>query len=85
MSIFAKILGFLPSILAGIKAVEDIVGGGHGQTKKAIVLSAVQTAAQTGETIDNPTVQAISATIDHVVGLLNSSGIFTHSTPAPAA
>lgn len=83
MKIFLTILQFLPHILAGIKAVEDVVGAGKGATKKAIVLAGVQAAAQVGETVPQKTVAAIGTTIDNVVTLLNQSGVL--GAPAPAA
>lgn len=84
MNIFLTILKYLPDILRGVKAVEDAVGPGHGATKKAILLSGITAAAQVGATVDNQTVAAIGATIDHVVGLLNSSGVLG-TPPAPVA
>lgn len=83
-SVFTNILGFFPYVLQGVIAVEQSVKTVPGETKKQLVLSAVQTAAQVGEEIPVPVVQGISALIDNIVTALNNSGVFTHSTPAPA-
>ena len=86
MNILADIMKFLPSILAGIIAVEDAVKT-SGPNKKAIVMGAVSAAAKAGENIPSPTVQGISALIDNTVTVLNQAGVFTSSAVAgpPAA
>lgn len=78
MKIFSTLLGLLPNILAAVVNVENTVQA-SGSTKKAIVLSSIDAAAKVGEVVPNPMVAGISALVDQVVGVLNSSGIFTHS------
>lgn len=83
MKIFAFLLQSLPSILSAIMGVEAAVKA-PGATKKAIVLGAIQAAAQAGEGIPNGATQAISSVIDHAVTELNNSGVFTKSVPMAA-
>ncbi len=83
MKTFMSILALLPGILAGVKAVENAVGAGHGQAKKDIVMSGILAAAQAGEKIDQPTVQAVSSTIDYVVSILNASGVLGKPADVP--
>lgn len=86
MKILSFILSILPGVLQSIMAVEAAIGAGKGQTKKAVVMSAITAAAQAGEQIAVPQIQAVSATIDAVVAGLNKSGLFgTSGTSAPAS
>ena len=80
MSILLMILKFLPSVLAAIKGVEDVIGAGNGATKKQLVLNSISSVAAIGEKVDDKNVQAISALIDSTVTTLNSSGIFKKTT-----
>lgn len=77
---------YTPTVLAGVLAVENAAKSLAGQTKKAIVVSMVQTAAHAAEAVPNATVAAIAALVDQVVTILNASGLFGHAaqpvTPA---
>jgi hypothetical protein len=91
MSFFTKfanatksIAAYLPVVLTGIFAVEQVIGASNGQTKKQIVLSAVDAAAKAGEGAPNVEVASISALIDTLVGVLNASGLFAKPAAAPA-
>jgi hypothetical protein len=88
-SIFSDIAKFFPTVLAGVIAVEQGVAGAAGQSKKQIVLTAIDTAAKFGETLGNPEVALISTLIDTTVTTLNSVGVFAtksaSGTAAPAA
>lgn len=80
-SIASKYFGF---VLQGVLAVEAALSGHPGQSKKAAVLSAIQAAAQVGETVPEAHVQVIGALIDSTVTGLNNSGAFTHITAGAA-
>jgi hypothetical protein len=68
-------LKYLPSVLAGVQAVEGSIQA-PGQTKKALVLGAIQAAASVGESVPEDHVQLISGLIDTTVGGLNAAGVF---------
>lgn len=75
----------LPNILAAVVQVENAVNA-PGATKKAIVMSAITSAAQVGEAVPNQATAMISTMIDSTVKQLNDSGVFGPKTPAvPAA
>ena len=69
-------LQYLPSVLAGVKAVEASLAGLKGADKKQVVLSAVTAAAGVGETVPEDHVKLVSGLIDSVVATLNQSGAF---------
>lgn len=83
MKVLLMILQFMPTVLQAIVAVEGVVGGGKGQTKKQLVMNAITAAAQVGEKADNKTVAALSGLVDTTVSTLNSSGIFGSATTTP--
>ena len=79
---FAKILAgmtaflkYAPYALAGAQAVEQAVGSGNGADKKTLVIAGVLAGAHAGETVPVAQVQAISAVVETVVGVLNASGV----------
>ena len=69
-------LQYLPSVLAGVQAVELSLVNTAGKDKKAVVLAAVTAAAQAGEAVPEDHVKVVSGLIDAVVSELNASGIF---------
>ncbi len=79
-----KVLQFLPLILSAVTAVEQQLGAGSGATKKAVVMAAIRAAIAAGETMDEPTIKAISMAVNLVVNSLNLGGVFKR-TPVPAA
>lgn len=80
----ATILKFLPAVLTAVKAVEDTVDA-PGLTKRSIVVGLVTAGAAAAEKFPDSIVGEIGALTDVVVGLFNSSGVFTHkSTAVPA-
>lgn len=83
LTVLLNIMKFLPSIIQAVIAVEGAIGAGKGETKKQLVLAAVDAAAKVGETVDQKTVAGISTTVDNVVNVLNTSGFFSHGTAAP--
>lgn len=86
MSFLQDVFSFLPSILNGIIAVEQVITAPKsGGTKKALILGAVQAAAQAGETIPNSTVAGISALIDYSVATLNKANVLGPNGTAIAA
>lgn len=86
MSILQSILSDLPSILKGIIAVEQVITAPKsGGTRKALILSAVQAAAQAGETVPNSTVAGYSALIDYSVATLNKANVLGPNGTAVAA
>jgi hypothetical protein len=81
-SILSDIAKFFPTVIAGVIAVEQGVASASGESKKQILITAIDTAAKFGETVGNTQVQLVSTLIDATVGALNTAGIFKTSTPA---
>jgi hypothetical protein len=81
MKLLKSILSYLPAVLAGVVAVEGTIGQGNGSAKKAVILSAIDAAAQVGEQVPEQHVQAISALIDTTVKALNGTGFFQTTKP----
>ncbi len=75
-----KIIGlvfrYLPVVLEAVIAVERVVGAGKGKEKKALVLTAIEAAANVGVKSDDQVVAAISQEVDLVVDVLNKAGTF---------
>ncbi len=67
---------FFPLILESIIAVERLIGRSKGQTKKKLVLDAIQTGVDIAKDVDNKTVQTVSEMIDNTVKTLNDAGVF---------
>jgi len=67
-------LQLLPSIIDAVQAVEVAIQGASGADKKAVVMSAVESAAQAGGKIPEDHVQAVSLLVDNVVAKLNKAG-----------
>lgn len=83
MKLFLAIFSYLPYVLAGVKAVQDVVGDSiPGTTKKELVLNSIKAAASVGEQIPEAHVQGISALIDSTVATFKASGVFKTVTPA---
>lgn len=79
------ILGLLPYVLQTVVSVEQVVGAGNGQTKKQLVLDAIDAGAHVGETVPVENVKIVSTLVDSVVGSLNATGFFkTQPKPVPA-
>ena len=71
MTISEFVLRLIPAMLAGIIAVENTRElARQGATKKAILMAAIQQGAQVGEIIPEAHVQAYSATVNQLVGVL---------------
>jgi hypothetical protein len=84
-SILQDIEAYLPLTLKAIVAVEQTVTAEKaGASKKQVVLDIVQTAAKVAEGVPVAPVAALGAITDAVVGILNSTGLFSHSPAAPA-
>ena len=85
--ILSGIAKYFPTVLAGVIAVEQAVAGAAGQSKKQIVVTAIDTAAKFGEQVNNTDVQLVSVLIDTTVSALNAVGVFGKSAPpaVPAA
>lgn len=79
MKFLTLALGLLPSVLAGVQAVEVALAGQKGATKKAAVMAVVTAVAKAGSVVPEDHVKVISALIDSVVGTLNASGVFAKS------
>lgn len=78
-------LQLAPHVLAAVKSVEDSIKA-PGATKKAIVMTAITSAAQVGEAVPNETTALVSALIDNQVKELNDKGVFaSKSVAAPVA
>lgn len=87
MKTLNSILSFIPAILTGVVAIEQTLGNAlPGQTKKQLVMSSIQVAAQVGEAVDQKTIQGISQLIDNTVTFLNQNRIlgFQPSMPSGA-
>lgn len=87
MKILTSIISLLPAILTAIVAIEQQFGNSvPGATKKQLVMQSIQIGAAIGETVDNKTVQGVSALVDNTVSFLNSNRVlgFAPSTPTVA-
>lgn len=87
-SILSDIAKYFPTVIAGVIAVEQgVATSASGQSKKQILITAIDTAAKFGETVGNTEVQLVSTLIDTTVSALNATGVFKTSPPAstPAA
>jgi hypothetical protein len=86
MKTFLNIAKFLPVIISGVLTVEaTIEGEGKGTAKKQIVLDAIQTAAEVGESLSDADVALASTMIDRAVGALKATGVFASKAPATPA
>lgn len=75
MSILISLMKYLPYIVAGVSAVEQVIGAGNGATKKQLVLGSIQAASKVGEQIPETHVAGISNLIDVTVATLNATGL----------
>lgn len=82
MSYLLIALKYLPLVLEAVKAIESVIGAGKGKEKKAVVMGAVQAAAQAGEKADDKTVAVVSGLVDATVSALNAAGVFKTSEAA---
>lgn len=85
MSKLAKFLQFLPHILAGVVAVEQVLQGAPGATKKELVLNSIAAASLVGEKVPSEVAAALSTFVNLTVGTLNAAGVFGHAPAPPAA
>lgn len=88
-SAFSVFLKYLPFVIQGVAAVEQVVGPtpGQGATKKQLVLNAVTAAASVGESVPESHVAGISQLIDLTVATLNKTnllGFGKATAPTPA-
>ena len=67
-------LEIAPKVLELVKKVEETIGGGQGEVKKSIVVSAVEAAAP-----EPAAVGIVGEMVDKQVSVLNEAGIFKHS------
>ncbi len=85
MKIFASLIGYMPSILAAIIAVEQVIGkSAPGSTKKQLVMNSIAAAAKAGENVPEAHVSAISELVDTTVSTLKAAGVFGPATPTAA-
>lgn len=82
-TINTQTITYLPAVLAGVQAAEQ--SNAAGATKKQAVVNAVIAGARGAETSTNPNVAGIAALVDLVVSILNSTGVFSHKSPAAPA
>lgn len=85
MSKLAKFLQFLPHILAGVVAVEQVLQSAPGATKKQLILNSIIAASQVGEKVPADIIAGVSTLIDSTVSTLNAAGVFGHAPAPPAA
>lgn len=87
MNFFSKLLQAWPAILQGVVTIENTINA-PGATKKEIIMSGIQTAAQVTEQLPNPVLQGFGAMIDSLVAVLNKNKVAPFGQPAvtpPAA
>jgi hypothetical protein len=81
----ALTLQYAPQILASVGAVEAAAASAPGLTKEQIVINTVLAGAQVASSLPIPSVSGIASLVGLFVGILNSTGIFSHKAkPAPA-
>lgn len=73
MNILLKILQYLPYVLQGVSAIQQVAKNASNESKKAIIMDSVSTAAQLGQTVPQHDVQIISAVTDQAVQSLKSA------------
>jgi hypothetical protein len=73
--VFASFLKYLPAVLGGVAAVEQVIGAGNGAAKKQLVLDSITAAGTVGESVPEAHVAGISKLIDLVVATLNSTNL----------
>lgn len=87
-SIPADVQRFQPIALAAVTSIEAAHPALPGQTKSEMAVNIIMAAAQVGEGVPIPQVQAISGLVADIVGLLNTIGLFSHhakpAAPKPA-
>jgi hypothetical protein len=83
MKWLSLVLTYLPVVLQTVTTVEAAITA-PGTSKKQVAMDIITAGAQAGEKIPDAQVQQISGLVDVVVGTLNTTGIFTKSTPATA-
>jgi hypothetical protein len=89
MSILTTIEGdvakLAPIALNVIASVEKTLKTAAGQTKKAVAVELIGNLAAVATASGNPVAAGIGDLVDTIVGVLNATGLFTHSTPAAPA
>lgn len=83
MDIASRVQSNIPALVQSIVAVQSVASQIPGSDRKEIVLSGFQAAAQVGEQVDVPYVQAMSFLVDMIVGILKKK--HPAFTPEPAA
>lgn len=68
-------LKYLPHVLSAVTAVEQTLGAGKGESKKKVIMDAIQAGAKVAGGVDEDHVAAIGVLVDRVVGSLNDSGL----------
>lgn len=82
-AISSNVTAYTPAVIAGVQAAE--VSGQQGASKLQTVVNAVLGTAGALEQSSNPNVAAISALVNLVVSIFNSTGIFSHKSAAASA
>lgn len=72
------VLSWLPTIVAVVTAIDQIVGDGNGEEKKKVALKALYRVLSTaGIDVSNSVKTVISAVVDAIVAVLNILGVGT--------
>ena len=78
-----------PIALTVVATVENTLKTAGNATKKSVAVSMIGNLAKVAEASGNATAEDIGGLVDLIVGILNSTGIFTHAAketaPTPAA
>lgn len=70
------VLSWLPTIVAVVTSIEQIVGDGSGAEKKAVALQAIyRVLGKAGVELSSPVKTILSAVIDALVAVLNLLGV----------
>ena len=91
LSGFAKVMGYVPYLAAGVLAAEQVAQGEPGASKLQLAVDVANAVAPVAEQAVPTAAPAIDAAnsevklvVSAIVAAMNIKGLFTHSTPAPA-
>jgi hypothetical protein len=78
-------LEYLPAVLAGVQAAEQVAPGLPGETKAQAVVNGIIAGSAVLAGDANPNVAGIAALVNLVVSILNAAKIFRHKAVAGTA
>lgn len=71
-----------PLALSVVSSIEKTLKGSKGADKKSVAVQLITDITQVLGVSGNVTAEGIGQLVDTLVGILNATGLFSHSTPA---